>query len=72
MALDIVPFVGFRFRVSIEGVAEGDSAIGFSSVSGISEESDIIEYRHGQDGDTLIKFRTRLTLTNLVSSPRRL
>lgn len=57
MALDVIPFSAYRFRVSIEGLAEGDSALGFSSVSGIGEETDIIEYRHGQDGDTMRKFR---------------
>lgn len=57
MALQVIPFSAYRFRVSIENLAEGDRALGFSNVSGISEESDIIEYRTGEDGDTMRKYR---------------
>jgi phage tail-like protein len=42
------PFAAFNFRVEIEGV----TVAGFSECSGLSTESDVIEYREGKEGLT--------------------
>jgi phage tail-like protein len=45
------PFIGFNFLVTIDGVTEA----GFSEVSGISMETDAIEYREGKEVNTVRK-----------------
>jgi phage tail-like protein len=42
------PYSSFRFRVEIDGV----TAAGFSECSGLSSETDVIEYRNGIDATT--------------------
>lgn len=41
------PYTGFRFRVLIIGVRSWRA--GFSSVEGLEEESEVVEYREGTD-----------------------
>jgi phage tail-like protein len=41
------PYTGFRFRVQIIGVRSWRA--GFSSVEGLEEESEVVEYREGTD-----------------------
>ncbi|HEY0075119.1 MAG TPA: phage tail protein [Abditibacteriaceae bacterium] len=45
------PFSGFNFRIQIDGIEVG----GFSEVSGLSTETDVIEYRNGDEGTTVRK-----------------
>lgn len=54
------PFAGFNFIVDIEGIAAG-----FLECSGLSSETDVIEYREG--GDILIRKLPGLTkYSNIV------
>ncbi|HKE37287.1 MAG TPA: phage tail protein [Candidatus Baltobacteraceae bacterium] len=46
MARPIDPFKAFNFILSIDGMA---SSAGFSEVSGLSTDGDIVEYREGND-----------------------
>ncbi len=41
------PYTGFRFRVLIVGVRSWRA--GFSSIEGLEEESEVVEYREGTD-----------------------
>lgn len=43
----IDPYTGFRFRVLVLGVRSWRA--GFSSIEGLEEESDVVEYREGTD-----------------------
>ncbi|HTV73858.1 MAG TPA: phage tail protein [Candidatus Acidoferrales bacterium] len=46
MATRVDPFKGFNFILSIDGMA---GSAGFSEVSGLSTDGDIVEYREGSD-----------------------
>lgn len=55
------PAVAFRFEVQI-----GNANVGFSKVSGLREESDIIEYREGTDPIQHRKIPGLRTFPNVV------
>jgi phage tail-like protein len=45
------PFRGFKFKVEIAG----GEAVGFQSIAGLSQESEVVEYREGGDPTTMRK-----------------
>ncbi len=45
---DIDPFVGFNFLLEIDGIAKA----GFSEVTGLNSEANVIEYREGNESIT--------------------
>ncbi len=51
MAADRDPLRNFRFRLEIDGI----EAAGFSEVSGLSSEYEVIEYREGSDAITSVR-----------------
>lgn len=54
------PLASFNFIVSIDGVV-----IGFSEVGGLSTETDIIEYRNGEEDITVRKIPGKRKYANL-------
>lgn len=58
------PFRGFKFQVLIGGA--GGQAIGFQSVAGISEETEVVEYREGSDPITMRKLPGLTSYDNLT------
>ena len=42
------PYAGFNFKLEIEGI----TVAGFSEVTGLNQESNVIDYREGQEGIT--------------------
>ncbi len=60
--IPVDPFQGFKFRVRIQGF---DSA-GFRSVSGLREETEIAEYREGNNPRTMIKVPGLTSFDNVV------
>ena len=42
------PFASFNFKLEIEGI----TVAGFSEVTGVNQESNVIDYREGQEGIT--------------------
>lgn len=42
------PFASFNFKLEIEGI----TVAGFSEVTGLNQESNVIDYREGQEGIT--------------------
>lgn len=63
------PYRAMKFRVSILGIGD----IGFSKISGLSQESDVIEYRNGNQTLTMRKYpglikQGEVTLERGVSS----
>lgn len=56
------PFAAFNFVVEIDGIA----VAGFSECSGLSTESDVIEYREGKDTATVRKLPGLDKYTNIV------
>ena len=57
----LIPAVAFRFDVTFGGLSAG-----FSKVSGLREESDVIEYREGTDDTKHRKFPGLRTFPNIV------
>lgn len=51
MPADQDPLRNFRFRLEIDGI----EAAGFSEVSGLSSEYEVIEYRDGSDAATSVR-----------------
>jgi phage tail-like protein len=56
------PFTAFNFEVKIDGGVEG----GFSECSGLTTESDVIEYRTGADDHTVRKLPGLKKFANIV------
>jgi phage tail-like protein len=56
------PYKAFNFLVEIDGVA----LAGFSEVSGLASETDVIEYRRGVDSNTVRKLPGLTKYANLV------
>jgi phage tail-like protein len=56
------PFSSFNFLVEIEGV----TVAGFSECSGLTAETDIVEYRNGDEDITVRKLPGLKKFTNLV------
>jgi phage tail-like protein len=56
------PFSQFNFQVEIDGVPQG----GFSEVSGLTMDTNIIEYREGSDITTLRKLPGLMKYNNIV------
>lgn len=56
------PYAQFNFLVEIDGVVKG----GFSEASGLSTDTDIIEYREGQEPTTVRKLPGLMKYTNIV------
>lgn len=56
------PFRGFKFKVLIPGFASA----GFSRVSGLNDETEIVEYREGIDGATMRKLTGLTTYEDIV------
>ena len=54
----------FKFRVTISG--EFGGVIGFSSVSGITRETEVIEYREGGEATTMRKFPGQTSFGNIT------
>lgn len=59
------PYQGFRFRVSVPDVS-GRAEVGFSRVSGLREETEVIEYREGDDPTTMRKLPGLTSFDNIV------
>lgn len=59
------PFQGFQFRVTIEGFG---GEVGFSTVSGLNEETDIVDYREGDDPPRMRKLRGMTSFGNVTLS----
>lgn len=57
------PFRGFKFRVLI---GTGGEQLGFQSVSGLSEETEVVEYREGTDPVTARKLPGMTSYANIV------
>lgn len=57
------PYRGFKFRVLI-----GTERVGFQSVSGLSEETEVVEYREGTDPVTARKLPGLTSYPNIVLS----
>jgi phage tail-like protein len=51
------PYAGFNFRVEIDGI----TAAGFSECSGLTTETDVIEYREGTDAPLSVRKLPGLT-----------
>ena len=64
-----VPFVGnFNFLVEIDGVADSSAVVGgFSSVSGVGSDTDVIEHAVGSS-PTTVKVPGRTNFSNIVLS----
>jgi phage tail-like protein len=62
MAID--PLRNFKFTVDIAGFP--GSALGFSKVSGLSSEVEVIEYREGGDTTTNRKFPGQVSFGNVT------
>lgn len=60
------PYRGFKFVVTIGGA--GGLAIGFKSVQGLSEETEVVEYREGSDPTTMKKLPGLTSYPNIVLS----
>jgi phage tail-like protein len=56
------PYTAFNFLVEIDGV----TAAGFSEVSGLSTETDVIEYRNGNEDITVRKLPGLKRFGNIV------
>lgn len=56
------PYMGFRFRIEIEGITEG----GFSEVSGLQVTTQVEDFREGGVNDFAYKFPKETTFDNLV------
>ena len=56
------PYTSFNFLVEIDGV----TVAGFSECSGISTETDVVEYRDGDDDITVFKLPGLKKFTNIV------
>lgn len=56
------PYRAFNFRVEIDGV----TAAGFSECSGLSTETDIVEYREGSDRAEVRKLPGLTKYSNIV------
>src|SRR5262249_56281179 len=56
------PFAGFNFLVEIDGI----TVAGFSECSGLSTDSDVIEYREGTETPTVRKIPGLDKYTNIV------
>lgn len=59
------PYRGFKFRVLIPGFP---AEIGFQSISGLTEESEVVEYREGTDPITMRKLPGLTSYENIVLS----
>ena len=59
------PFQGFQYRVLIEGFG---SEVGFSTVSGLNEETEAIDYREGDDPPRMRKLRGLTSFGNVTLS----
>ena len=55
------PYSSFRFKVSIDGIA----VAGFSEVGGLTSETDVIEYRNGDETNTVRKLPGLRKYTNI-------
>lgn len=55
------PYSSFRFKVSIDGIA----VAGFSEVGGLTTETDVIEYRNGDETNTVRKLPGLRKYTNI-------
>lgn len=58
------PLRNFKFRVTIAGASFGN--IGFSKVSGLTSEVEVIEYREGGDTITNRKFPGQVSFGNVT------
>lgn len=56
------PYRGFKYKVLIPGFASA----GFSRVSGLNDETEIVEYREGIDGATMRKLPGLTTYEDIV------
>ncbi len=56
------PFRGFKYKVLIPGFASA----GFSRVSGLNDETEVVEYREGIDGSTMRKLTGLTTYEDIV------
>ena len=56
------PYSAFNFRVEIDGGGQA----GFSEVSGLTTETDVIEYRNGDEDITVRKLPGLKKFTNIV------
>jgi len=58
------PVSGYKFKVSVPGKLPG--VAGFSRVSGLESETEVVEYREGTDSLTNRKFRGLVTFPAVV------
>lgn len=56
------PYLGFRFRIEIDGMIEG----GFAEVSGLEVTTGVEDFREGGVNDFVHKFPNETTFGNLV------
>ena len=59
------PLQGFAFRVEIPDIAKGDE-IGFTKVTGLNEETEIIDYREGNEPPRMRKLRGLTSYGNVT------
>jgi len=57
------PFRGFKFRVQIDGFG---SEVAFSKVTGLTQETEVVEYREGDDPVTMRKLPGLTTFEDIV------
>ena len=57
------PYAGFNYIVELDN--EGDAVAGFSEVSGLGTETDPIEYRNGDEENTVRKLPGLKKFTNI-------
>ena len=63
------PYAGFNFLVELSGVGDEPSSpmAGFSEVSGLGAETQVIEYRNGNEAETTVRKLPGLTkYSNIV------
>ena len=60
------PIRNFKFQVSFPSVRGGPSRAGFSRVSGLKEQTEVIEYREGTNAATPKKLPGQTTFDNIV------
>ena len=56
------PYIGFRFRIEIEGITEG----GFSEVSGLQVTTQVEDFREGGVNEFVYKLAKETTFENLI------
>jgi len=62
------PYANYNFRIEINGVTDDSQTVsaGFSEVSGLDVEIDVIEYRNGNETNTVRKIPGLKKFTNIT------